>query len=831
MRLPIRLTSATLALLALGVLAAPSLGAAPDGNVEWNGVSHVSWQDRRPVCPVSRESFQVRFQSYANDLTSARLYVLNGGVGSWVAAVKTGGRGPYDLWTAQVPASVTDTLRYWIELTDGSDTDALSANGMNEGTPTDGGFLVDFAALSHAPVGATRVSGGGTVFKVWAPTRTTAHVRGDFNGWGLGNPMTKVGEHFIARVSSTLDRQSYKYFFNNAVWNTDARARSIDAGNNLNARIEDPFRYAWGDSSYLTPALEDLVIYQLHVGTFAGRNDPYGTAPTPARYVDVAARVGHLVDLGVNAVMLNPVNEFPGDLSAGYNPQSAWAPEWKYGTPDELKQMIDTLHRNGIAVILDIVWNHFTYDSNFMWNYDGSQTYFDSVAVSTPWGSQADFDKSAVRDYYANSALMWLEEFHVDGFRMDATDYMSFPPQEASGWALMQRLNDELDNRWAGKVTIAEQRPDDDWITRPTGSGGAGFDCTYHDAFEHTLHDAILAAASGDPEMWRIRDIINGGGTYLSGKKRLDFLELHDECWPSSGGQRIVKTIDPVAPSDDLYAKGRAKLAQGLVLLAPGVPAFLMGTEWLEDTDFGADAANKIDWSKQTTYANVYQYFKDLIRTRGAWPAFKADAPWQVFHLDEGSNVVAFRRSDPAGNPFVVIANFGNGNLWNYLVGLPAAGEWEEILNSQATAYDGNGVGNPGAIVTQATPYDGYAQSAFLTIPQMGLLVLGPRTVVDVPAGGTGPESLRLGPVWPSPARGAANVRFDLPRPGRVRLDLYDVRGRLVRTLVDGPCAAGTHPAHWDGRDAAGVPAAAGIYFLRLEAAGETKSGKLALLR
>ncbi len=831
MRLPSFPTPAACALFVLALAATPSPGAAPDGNVEWNGVSHVPWQDRRPVCPVGREGFQVRFQTYANDLTSARLCVTNGGAVAWVAAARTGTRGPYDLWTAQAPAALTDTLRYWIELTDGSDTDALSANGMNDGPPSDGGFLVDFATLSHAPVGATRVNGGGTVFKVWAPTRTTVHVRGEFNAWGLGNPMTRVGEHFVARVAATADRQKYKYFFNNAVWNTDARARSLDPSDNLNARIEDPFRYAWGDSAWSTPALEDLVVYQLHVGTFAGRNDPYGTAPMPSRYVDVAARVGHLVDLGINAVMLNPVNEFPGDFSAGYNPQSAWAPEWKYGTPDELKQMIDTLHRNGIAVLLDIVWNHFTTNDNFMWNYDGSQTYFDSVAVNTPWGSQADFDKAAVRDYYAHSALTWLEEFHVDGFRMDATDYMNVPPQDASGWALMQRLNDEKNGRFADRITIAEQRPDDDWIVRPTGTGGAGFDGSYHDAFAHTLHDAIVAAGSGDPQMSQIRDVINGGGSWLSGKRKLDFLELHDECWPTSGGQRIVKTIDPVAPHDDLYAKGRVKLGQGLVLLSPGVPAFLMGTEWLEDTDFGTDAANRIDWSKRTTYANIQRYFRDLIGHRRTRPALKADAPWQVFHVDELNNVVAFRRSDPSGRPLVVIANFGNANLSNYVIGLPAAGDWEEILNSQATAYDGNGVGNPGTIASQAAPWDGYAQSATLTIPQMGLLLLAPRAVVDVPVPVPGAPGLRLGPVSPSPSRGTASVSFDLPRPGRARLDVFDVRGRRVRGLVDGVHAAGTHLARWDGRDAAGAPVAAGVYFLRIEAAGETRTARIVQLR
>jgi 1,4-alpha-glucan branching enzyme len=830
LRSSLPLSSALLVLALLAGSAPAARAAAPDNNIEWYGVSHVAWQDRRPVCPVGRESFQVRFQTYRNDITSARLHVADGGSVAWATAAKIGTRAGYDVWAGQVPAAATDTVRYWIELTDGTDTDTDSANGMNDGDPADGGFLVDFAKLSHAPAGATRVNGGGTVFKVWAPTRTTVHVRGDFNGWGTGNPMTKVGEYFVAKVSPTSDRQAYKYYFNGSVWNTDARARSLDPSSNENALIEDPFRYAWGDSLWTTPALEDLVVYQLHVGTFAGRNDPFGTAATPARYADVTARVSHLVDLGINAVMLNPVTEFPGDLSAGYNPQTVWAPEWKYGTPDELRQMVDTLHRNGIAVILDVVWNHLTADSNFLWNYDGSQTYFDSTAVNTPWGSQADFDKVAVRDYYANSALMWLEEYHVDGFRMDATDYMN--AYQGTGWALMQRMNDEKNLKFAERICIAEQRPDDDWITRPTASGGAGFDCTYHDAFEHTLHDNLLTAGSGDPSMAAVRDVINGGGTYLSGRRVLNFLELHDECWPTSGGQRIVKSIDTVAPYDDVYARGRAQLGQGLVMLAPGVPAILMGTEWLEDTDFGSDAANKIDWSKQTTYAGIYQYFQDLVALRRAWPQFKAGAPWSVFHVDESANVLAFRRTTAAGaDPFVVVANFGNADVSGYRIGLPQAGSWRELLNSQAAAYGGDGAGNPSLVATEAVTWDGYAQSATITLPRMGLLVFAPNAVVDVPAPAADVPALRLGPVTPSPARGAATIAFALPRPGPARLDVFDASGRRVRTLVDGPCPAGPQQARWDGRTADGAPAAAGVYFVRLAHDGLARSTRIALLR
>ena len=408
---------------------------------------------------------------------------------------------------------------------------------------------------------------------------------------------------------------------------------------------------------------------------------------------------------------------------------------------------------------------------------------------------------------------------------------MDIAPQAAAGWALMQRLNDEKNRKFGERITIAEQLPDDDAVTQPTSGGGAGFDCQYHDAFVDNVRQEIFDAATGDPEMWRVRDAINGGGTYLSGKRVLHYVELHDEAWPTSGGQRLPKTIDTTFPHDDLYARGRVKLAQGLTLLAPGVPAFLMGGEWLEDTDFGTDAANKIDWSKKSTYANVYAFFQDAIRLRRGWPQFKADAPWQVFRVDESSNVIGFRRTDASGTPFVVIANFGNGNLWNYLIGLPAAGEWQEVLNSQDAAYGGNGVGNAGTIPTQAVAYDGYAQSAFITVPQMGLLVLAPSAVVGVPGADAGAAGVRLGPARPNPARGATRVAFELPAAGHVRLELYDVRGRHVRTLVDGVRSAGTHAAAWDGRDGSGGPAAAGIYFLRLEAAGATRGARLALLR
>ncbi len=811
------------------IAAAPAARAASqDGNVEWNGVSHVAWQDRRPVCPVNGEAFQVRFRAYHDDLTAARVHV-DAGATVQVDATVIGQRGPYDIWMALVPMTAATTETYYVELTDGGDTDYLGPAGMSDGPPA-GGFAIDFATLTHAPYGATLVNGGATVFKVWAPGATIAYVRGAFNGWGLGNPMTKVGDDFIAKVNGTFDQQEYKYYFDGSVWNSDARGRALNPSSSDNSRIIDPFLYQWAVPDFQTPPLEQMVIYQLHVGTYPGRNDPLGTPPFPADYVDVAARAGHLADLGINAVMLNPVTEFPGDESAGYNPQSQWAVESAYGAPEGMRAMVDSLHAHGIAVLLDVVWNHFTVNSNFMWNYDGTQIYFDTPEIDTPWGAQADFDVPEVRDYFVDSADYWLDEYRVDGFRMDATSYMNIGAHAASGWALMQRLNDEVDRRWADKVTIAEQLPDDPGVTEPTSIGGAGFDAQYHDAFTDRLREAVVAAAFGDPNMGAIRDAINGSA-YLNGRYVVNYVELHDEAWPASGGQRLVKTIDTTYPYDDAYARGRTMLAQGVTLFAPGVPAMLMGDEWLEDTDFGSSSGNRIDWSKLTTYADVYRYYRDAIHLRTSAPALYANASWTVHHLNEAGNVIGWRRSDNDGHHFVILANFSNDDYSSYRIGVPVTGNYVEVLNSQSPVYGNAGTTNPGLLASEAVGADGFGQSITLHLSPMALIVVQLDTGNVGIAPATGGGRVALAPVMPTPARGAATFRFTLPRRGPVRLELIDARGRRVATLIDGERTAGAHDVRWNGLDRHGAPVPPGVYFARLEAGGAVATRRFPLLR
>ncbi|MBX3359022.1 MAG: alpha amylase N-terminal ig-like domain-containing protein [Phycisphaeraceae bacterium] len=702
-----------------------------DGNVQWSGVSHIDWNSRRPRVPRNGEAFTVLLQTLRDDVTAVRVRVDTGTV-TFVDAAKTGSRGPYDLWEATIPATAASTERYLFEITDGADTDYYSRLGMSDDLVTTNQFEINFTTLEHAPVGATPVSGG-TVFKVWSPSRTTAHVRGEFNSWSTANPLAKVGEHFIGFVPGAVAGQSYKYFFNNSVWNSDPRAAALVPTNNYNAVIVDQDAYQWQAPGFSSRPTGELVIYQLHVGSFAGRNDPGGVTPNPSRYIDVAARADHLAQLGVNAVMLNPVHEFPGDFSGGYNSVTPWAIESKLGTPDQFKQMVDALHQRGIAVILDVVWNHVSSSDNFLWNFDGTQLYFDSTAVDTPWGAQADFDKAGVFNFYLDSAEQMLTDYRLDGFRVDATMYLTdsgLTPQWSAGQAFIRGVNNLRNSRHADAHTIAEIYIDNRWVTDPTSSG-LGFTAQYQNEFKEAVRAAVFDSAFTSPNVQRVANVLDGQGFGVSGSSVLNYFELHDDCWPLNNHQRAVKQIDTTAPHDDEFARGRTTLAQALNLLSRGVPAIVQGTEWLEDDGW---ESSKIDWSHKTTYAGVFKFYKDLIALRTSEPALYADSPLWAYHVNEALDVLAFERYEVGGGSFVAVANFSNNGLSDYRIGLPRDGRWSVVINSSDTQYGGPGGGATGEVAVEAIASGPFQQSAALNIPARTILLLRHEALPACPA-------------------------------------------------------------------------------------------------
>ncbi len=704
----------------------PTALADHDGNIEWDLLSHNAAADRTPLAPTNGGAFDIRFQTAHFDVVTARVGIDENADGIdivWTDAAFDSTTGPIDSWTASIPATSADTIAYIIELTDGTDTDYLSATGPADTLPAaNDWFTLDFNTLAHASYGAS-IASEGVVFRVWAPNATSAAVRGDFNNWSpSAHTMTRLGEDFIVHAPTAGAGDRYKFYFNNNLWQPDAQARELLGSQNYNSVVNDPNAYQWQNPNFSPAPPEEWVVYQLHVGTFSGGNgDPLGTFSRPGRFTEVADRVQHLKDLGVNAVMLNPINEFPTPVSGGYNSIAFHAPESSYGSPDDLKVMIDALHGAGIAVILDMVWNHLSSSDNFLWNYDGSQHYFDTPQVDTPWGPQTDMDNPNVRDFFLTSVETTMGEWKIDGYRHDAIYEMVSNVQWAGGQQLVNDSMSLLRNRFPDTHVVGEIYNNSAWNTSPSG---INLDGQYHEAFKNAVYQAVEDAAFGDPNIWSLANAIDGSGPWVEGDRVFNYYELHDEAWSLSGDgrTRAVRRIDPSPPHDSRWALGRTKLANGITILAQGMPAILMGTEWAEDNSW---ETAKLDWTHKDTYAGIVDYYRDLISLRTTKRALFANSPANVFHVNDGANVFAFERTGWDNRSYVVVANFSNTDFAEYIIGLPRSGDWGVIVNSEDTAYQGTGFGDTvGDLTVDNQPRDGFAQSVRLQLPAHGLLLL-----------------------------------------------------------------------------------------------------------
>ncbi|MCA9245196.1 MAG: alpha amylase C-terminal domain-containing protein [Phycisphaerales bacterium] len=695
--------------------------AEPDHRIEWRGVSHIGAHDRLPTVPLRTEPFRVRFQTLDNDLTAAsvRQFVAGAATRMFEAAV-VDHRGPYAIWEAELDGRDVDQLQYDIEMVDGNDVDYLGPDGPSDDADPANRFTLDFVTLSHAPLGATPTSDG-VVFRVWAPNAPSAYVRGSFNNWSLTNPMTRLGEDFIALVPEANAGDAYRFYFDATnTWKSDPLGRRILTSSSNNSVVVDPSAYVWTSGTFTPPPKKAMVCYELHIGTFAGLNDPFGSAPTPSRFVDLTARVDHLAELGVNVAYLNPVIEWPGASSGGYNPLSIAAIEAAMGTPEEFQEMVDALHARGIAVVLDVVYNHFDSRNHDLSNFTGptaaDNIFFDSPPASTPWGPQLDLDRDRVREIVMEAILMLFEEYRIDGLRVDALSAFSWGPQPDASNELMRTLNDLVKRRYSDKLIIAEVFGDDPWFTRSTSDGGLGFHTQYHTAYKDAVRGATLAGISARP----VAEAAAKMSGELQGLRVFNYFELHDDAWPLNGNQRAVVALDSTAPHDSPLAVGRTKLAHAVTLLARGVPAILHGSEWLEDNGW---QYFKIDWSHKTTYRGVFDFYRDLIHLRSSRPALFTTGSADAYHINDARNIFAFERWEDGGESFVVVANF-SGQSREHRIGLPRDGRWRVAMNSDETRYFGGGDGSTGMLTVDAIAQDGFAQSTSLTIPSATLLLL-----------------------------------------------------------------------------------------------------------
>jgi 1,4-alpha-glucan branching enzyme len=558
------------------------------------------------------------------------------------------------------------------------------------------------APSKHPGMGAIPYEGG-VAFRVWAPHAKAVAVTGTFNDWKPdANPLA-AGEdgYWSADVPKAKPNDEYRFAITaadgTALSRIDPYAKQVtnSVGNGV---VADP-HFDWGDDpKFVSPPWNEMVIYELHIGTF-NDNDP--TDDLPATFENTIKRFGHLKKLGVNVIEVMPVAEFAGDRSWGYNPAHMFAVESAYGGPKAFKEFVKEAHRNGISVILDVVYNHFGPSDLDLWRFDGWSEndgggiyFYNDWRKDTPWGAtRPDYGRKEVRQFIRDNALMWLDDYHVDGLRMDMTLYIrsvraDAEPNLPDGWTLLQWVNSEVRQRHPNALTIAEDLQKSDALTDRVEDGGAGFGSQWDDQFVHPVREAVITMADEHRSMAAVAKAVthNYNGDAF---QRVIYSESHDEV--ANGRARVPHEIDPTG-ENNYFAQKRSTLAAALVFTAPGIPMLFQGQEFLEGEWFRDTVP--LDWDKRDEFRGIVRLYRDLIRLRRNFFDTTRGLTGQhveLLHVNDESNVIAFRRwkeeQAGPGDDVVVVLNFHRDPRPGYGIDFPAPGLWKLRLNSDWTGY------------------------------------------------------------------------------------------------------------------------------------------------
>lgn len=582
------------------------------------------------------------------------------------------------------------------------------------------------------PLGATLCSTG-VSFRVWAPNAERVSVIGDFNNWSVMDHPLQHGEDGVWSlfVESAKAGDEYKFHIvngENTFDRIDPYARLVT--NSVGNAIVYDTQFDWGDDDFTMPNHNELVIYEMHIGTF-NRDNP----DEPGGFTDAIRRFDHLKKLGINAIEIMPVAEFAGDLSWGYNPAHIFAIEESYGGPDALKQFIREAHAAGFAVIMDVVYNHLGPSDLDVWQFDGWSEndkggiyFYNDWRSATPWGdTRPDYGRPEVRQYLYDNAKMWLEEYRVDGLRYDMTAYIrKVNGIDASdipeGWTLMQWINRDLASMFPGTLLIAEDLQGDRFLTCHADLGGAGFSTQWDAHFVHPVRDVIGQLEDSYRNMGTVRDAINyryNGDAF----QRVIYSESHDEV--ANGKARVAEEVAPGA-ADNYFGQKLSVLAASLALTSPGIPMLLQGQEFVEDRWF--DDTDPLDWERAKRFKGIVTLFGNLISLRLNRSGVTAGLTGQhvnVHHVNDQDKVIAFHRwsNGGSGDDVIVIANFSNHAFDNYEIGFPSDGQWEVRLNSDRENYSEDFTDQRvGKVFAKVASRDG--------LPAAGSIGIGPYSIV-----------------------------------------------------------------------------------------------------
>lgn len=556
-------------------------------------------------------------------------------------------------------------------------------------------------------LGANFQDDGSVRFLVWAPDVKSLKLK-------LEGDDTKIVEmkrlehgYYEAVVDGIKEGTDYLYLVNGMHERPDPVSRSQPNGVHGPSRVVNPETYQWNDHGWVNLPLDEYVIYELHIGTFTLEGSFYSAIE----------KLSYLRDLGITAVELMPVSSFPGSRNWGYDGVFHFSPQESYGGYSALKKFVDACHKNGLAVIMDVVYNHFGPEGNCLTSY--SKEYF-TGRYHTPWGDAINYDgrnSEQVRKYFLDNALYWKHEFHIDALRLDAVHAI----HDASAYSILAEMHDRLieatEGEHRGCYLIAESDLNDPIIIKSREQEGYGLDAQWNDDFHHAVQSYFIHkreayfqdfGALGDiAKSFKEGYIYDGrwsdfrkkrhghSSKGLSGLKFVNFLQNHDQIANASQGRTI----------GSLMSEEQNKVAALLLFFAPGIPLIFMGQEWASESPFyfftsfidpelqkavskgrkkeyaawniaenfvdptseEAFLLSELDWSWQSVsrHRKMFEYYRSLIILRGSHPCLRnGRSDLLDVEYSENERWMIVKRKNPDGGSLWLVCNFSHADAF-----------------------------------------------------------------------------------------------------------------------------------------------------------------------
>ncbi|MBQ3401988.1 MAG: 1,4-alpha-glucan branching protein GlgB [Synergistaceae bacterium] len=589
----------------------------------------------------------------------------------------------------------------------------------------------------------------GVAFSVWAPNAQSVSVVGNFNGWNTeSHPLAArwdgsgIWEGFVPGLDKW---ELYKFCIRNSHGELkekmDPFSRAFELPPRTSSITHWP-EYQWGDSEWLAHRGErmnlsaPLSVYEVHMGSWRRHWDD----GLSLSYREMAEELpGYCEDMGFNAVEFLPLMEHPFYGSWGYQTLGYFAPTARYGTPEDLMYLIDSLHKKGIAVILDFVPSHFPTDDFGLARYDGTALYEHEdprKGYHPDWGSYIfNYGRNEVRSYLISSAAFWIDQYHADGLRIDAVASMLYLDYSRKNgeWipniyggrenleaiSLLRDMNSELFGRFGTIQTVAEESTDWPMVTRPVFLGGLGFGMKWNMGW---MHDT-LAYMSLEPiyRSWHQNQLTFSIWYAFSENFMLPL--SHDEVVHGKGS--LINKM-----SGDWWQKrANLRLLYGYMWAHPGKKLLFMGGEFAQGLEWNHDSALEWHLLQKDDFRGIQDWVRDLNRAYKEYPPlyeldFSSEGFRWVDCSDWHESIIVWLRKGKSNDEYILCAaNFTPVPRYGYRVGVPRSGFWKEILNSDATKYGGGGIGNCGGMEAEMVECHNMPYSLQLSLPPLGIVM------------------------------------------------------------------------------------------------------------